>query len=105
LVEDDYLQVVIPEINRAIAEHGKINVFVMFEDFQGWTPKAAKEDLKLLSKIEHFDKMAIIGEEELNRELKGMFEFLGSLLPAVSVKFFDYQNLNQALDWLRKKQI
>jgi hypothetical protein len=94
---------VIPEINKAIAERGKINVLLKLEDFEGWTPRAAKEDMKLMSKIEHFERMAIVGEKNLDLNLKLMFEFLGFLLPEVSVKYFSAQDFNKALEWLKEK--
>jgi hypothetical protein len=103
LVEEDYLQVIIPAINKAIAEHGKINVLLKLEDFEGWTPKAAKEDFKLITKMGHFEKMAIVGEKNLDLSLKLMFDFLSVLLPPeVSVKFFSIQDYNKALDWLKE---
>lgn len=102
LVEDDYLQVVIPEIKKAIHEHDKIDVLIKLEDFEGWTPKAAKEDFKLISKIEHFEKMAIVGKEELDKKLTEMLEYLAGLLPDVAVRFFKSQDFDSALNWLKE---
>jgi hypothetical protein len=58
----------------------------------------------LLSKIEHFEKMAIVGAEELEGKLKEMFEFLTDLIPDVKVKFFGDQQLETALDWLKERK-
>jgi hypothetical protein len=78
-------------------------VLLKLEDFEGWTPRAAKEDMKLIAKIEHFERMAIVGEKNLGINLKLMFEFLGFLLPEVTVKYFSAQDFDKAIEWLKEK--
>jgi len=102
LVEEDYTQVVVPELNHAIAKYGKIRALLKIEDFEGWTRAAALEDIKLISKIEYFDRMAIVGKENLDKELLDMFKFLASFTDA-QIRFYSEQKLADALDWLKEK--
>jgi hypothetical protein len=99
LTEEDYTRVVIPEINQAISKHGKIKMLLKVENFEGWTLRAAIEDVKLITKIGHLDRIAVVGEENLNKMLVGMFEFLFALTGA-EIKFFREQRYDEALNWL-----
>ena len=60
--EEDYANVLVPAIERAIAEHGKVRiVYVLGPEFDEYEGDAAWEDLKL--GVHHpasFERMAIV---------------------------------------------
>ena len=48
LTDQDYRGVFIPRLEAVVREHGRVRVlFHLDPDFQGWTPGALWEDLKL----------------------------------------------------------
>ncbi len=60
--EEDYRDVVVPAVNAAIAEHGKVRlVYVLGPEFDEYEEEAAWEDLKL--GVRHpasFERIAIV---------------------------------------------
>jgi hypothetical protein len=63
LTDRDYHKVLIPRLERIIAEYGKASVvFEMDEAFRGWELGAAWEDMRLgLQHHEDFEKLAVVG--------------------------------------------
>ena len=60
--EDDYEDVLVPAVEAAIAEHGKVRlVYVLGPDFDEYEGEAVWEDLKLgLRHPRSFERMAIV---------------------------------------------
>ena len=60
--KEDYESVIVPAIEKAIAEHGKIRlVYVLGHDFDDYEGEAVWEDLKLgMRHTTDFDRMAIV---------------------------------------------
>ncbi len=50
LSQEDYKKL-IPEVERLIKEHGKINILFEMSQFHGWEPGALWEDSSLTSSI------------------------------------------------------
>ena len=63
LTDRDYREVFIPRLEAVVREHGRVRVlFHLAPDFQGWTPGALWEDLKLdLQHRGDFEKVAMVG--------------------------------------------
>ena len=63
LTDRDYLEVFLPRLEAVVREHGRVRVlFHLDPDFQGWTPGALWEDLKLdLKHRSDFEKVALVG--------------------------------------------
>lgn len=60
--EEDYRNVLVPAIERAIDEHGKVRlVYVLGQEFEKYDEDAVKEDLKLgLSHPASFERIALV---------------------------------------------
>jgi hypothetical protein len=101
LTEADYRDLLVPELDRAIEEYGKIRLLLKIEDFQGWTPGAAWEDFKLTAKIKHIDRMAVVGEENWDQWMTALVKFFAGFTDT-EVRFFHENQMSSALDWLQE---
>ena len=65
LTAEDY-DVLLPKLDEAISAHGKINLLMLFSDFDGWDDmEAAKSDYKLGTHQYHqVEKAAFVGEKK-----------------------------------------
>ena len=63
LHDEDYKQVV-PAIDAAAAEHGKVRLLAQFHDFHGWELPALWDDIKFsTTHCTKIDRMALVGEK------------------------------------------
>jgi len=86
-----------PAVEHVIAEHGSARILGVFEDFHGWTPKAAWDDFKF--GIKHYndiERIAMVGE---NRFEKWM-TLLAKPFTHAQVKYFDIAELSTAWAWI-----
>jgi hypothetical protein len=98
LTKEDYLTFV-PELEKAIEEHGKISLLFQMSDFHGWSSGALWEDLKF--DFRHFndiERLAMVGEKEWQ---KGMSLFCKPFTTA-RIRYFDCHQLDQAWEWVRE---
>jgi hypothetical protein len=81
-----------------IGREGKINVLVLFEDFQGWEKGADWEEMSFV--YEHdkdIERMALVGDPRWEVEA---LAFVGKPYTAKMVEFFDPSRLDEARAWL-----
>ncbi|MEB8433508.1 universal stress protein [Cocleimonas sp. KMM 6892] len=96
LVEEDY-SVFRPKLERILKKESPLSLLIKVEDFEGWSAKAAWEDLKIgLNHGEDFLRIAFVGESLWE---KVMIE-LGNLFMKAEVHFFD--NDSDAINWLKE---
>jgi hypothetical protein len=96
LTKDDYERFV-PEIERLIAEHGKIRILFAMHDFHGWNAGALWEDIKFDAR--HFndiERLAMVGEA---RWQEGMSQFCRPFTTA-KIKYFGHEQMDAARAWL-----
>ncbi|HVC92895.1 MAG TPA: STAS/SEC14 domain-containing protein [Pirellulales bacterium] len=87
----------IPEVEKAINEHGKIRVLVEMRDFHGWTAGALWEDVKFdLKHFAHIERLALVGERKWEA---GMAVFCKPFTSA-KVRYFDRHQLDEAFVWV-----
>jgi len=99
LNKQDY-EIFVPEIERAIAQHGKIRLLFELLDFQGWSVSAAWEDTKF--GVKHFndiERLAIVGDKKWG---KGM-AFIAKPFTMAKVHYFDSAEREEAERWLKEK--
>ena len=87
-----------PLFNGQIAEHGKLRVLVVMEDFHGWTAGALWEDVKF--DVKHFkdiERLAIVGESKWQQ---GMAVFCRPFTTA-QIRYFETSRIDEARAWLR----
>jgi len=98
LTEEDYAKF-LPELEKLIKENGKISLFVELEDFRGWEPKAAWEDMKFGEEHDDdFKRIAIVGDKPW---MKWMVA-IGNAFTDTEIRYFDRDHSQQAWDWLRE---
>jgi len=96
LAKEDYEHFV-PEFERLLAAHGKLNVLFEIADFHGWTVAAAWEDTKFA--LHHFHdigRLAVVGEKKWQ---EGMTTFCKPFTKA-TIRYFDHSDAEEASKWL-----
>jgi hypothetical protein len=86
-----------PQMDRLIAEHGKIRLLTRMENFDGWTAGGLWEDIKF--DFKHFndiDRVAFVGDEKWE---KGMSKFCKPFTRA-EIRFFRPERIQDARNWL-----
>lgn len=94
----DYKERMIPSLEKAIAEKGKIRfLFVLGEGFEGYEPMAMWDDTFFgLKHIKDFEKIAVVGDDEV---YAGAIRMFASLLP-YEIKVFSLAEREAAKDWI-----
>ena len=95
--DDDYEQVLIPALRKQRDAHTKIRfIYVLGDDFDGWSMGAVWEDAKLgLKDPRAWEKVAIVSDKDW---LKRAFQALGWMFPG-EVRVFDLAELGAAKAW------
>ena len=95
LTKADYEHFV-PEVERLIAEHGKIRVLFEMRDFHGWDVGALWEDIKFdLKHFSDIERLALVGERKWE---KGMAVFCKPFTTA-KIRYFDRTETEEARQW------
>lgn len=96
LVEDDY-KIFRPKLERLLKKNSPLSLLISLKDFDGWSAKAAWEDMKIGFKHDDdFLRIAIVGESTWE---KIMVDF-GDLFMDTEVNYFKDQS--DALAWLKE---
>jgi len=100
LTEDDYA-VFLPKLNEAITNHGKINMLVIIDQFEGY----AKLDVFNLDldfgehQYHHVEKAAYVGEKKWQ---KWLVKVMDPFTPHTDERFFDSEQLDEAWQWIKE---
>jgi hypothetical protein len=95
LTRDDYRELA-PRIERLIDEHGRINLYIRFEEFSGIEPGALWEDVEFHARhFSDFERIAVVGEQAW---MKWMTRFTRPFTCA-KVWFFSPDDPKAGLDW------
>ncbi len=99
LEENDY-KIFRPKLEQLFKEVGRpLSLLIKLENFEGWTAKAAWEDLKLgFTHYDDFLRIAIVGETLWEKLISGF----GDLFTEAEVQYFEDEAL--ALDWIIEVQ-
>jgi ubiquinone/menaquinone biosynthesis C-methylase UbiE len=96
LTSKDYRRFV-PEFERIIKQHGKINVLFEMVSFRGWKAAALWDDIKFdLKHFEGIEQLAMVGEKKWQ---KGMSKFCRPFTTA-RIRYFDRSEVGEARAWL-----
>jgi|SaaInl4_135m_RNA_FD_contig_21_1818897_length_631_multi_8_in_0_out_0_1 hypothetical protein len=98
LTHEDYEKHFIPMLEEHITKHGKVNIFIEAENFQGWEWEAAWDDFK--TGIKHrneFKKVAIVGDKAWEKWLS---KTVGLFMDA-EVKYFTHDQREEAVKWVK----
>jgi SpoIIAA-like len=94
---DDYRNVLLPALERAIADHGKVRlVYVLGDRFEGYSASAALEDIKLgVRHLTAWERCALVSDIDWIRHLVSGF---GWMMPG-KFQVFRLADLEQAKAW------
>jgi hypothetical protein len=98
VTEEDYEQILAPAVEEMIAAHGKVRcIYVLGEEFEGWTFGAMWEDAKVGgSELRKWEKIALVTDTDWVRHaVKG----LGWMIPG-DVKVYPVAELADAKAWV-----
>lgn len=99
ITQEDYTNLVIPEVDRIVAEHGRVRVLFETEDFCGAELKAMWLDSKL--GVQHgksFERIAWVGSQRWEEWLTTAFKPIFSAF--TEFRYFDHSQLEQAWEWV-----
>lgn len=98
LLHADY-QLFVPEVERLVAQHGKIRVLFEMTQFHGWEPAAVWDDIKFdVKHFTHIERIAMVGDKKWER---GMAAFCHPFTTA-KVRYFDARDLEKAREWVEE---
>lgn len=98
LSKEDYERFV-PEVERLVADQGKVRILFEMHDFHGWEAGALWEDIKF--DVKHWrdiEKLAMIGEAKWEQ---GMAAFCKPFTTA-KIKYFDHAKADEARAWIKE---
>jgi SpoIIAA-like len=98
VTDEDYESVLIPAVRASIEASGRVRfLYVLGEDFDGWTLGGMWEDAKLGgSEVKAWEKVAIVTDRDwLRHTVKG----LGWMLPG-EIRVFDLSERDDATTWV-----
>jgi SpoIIAA-like len=98
LTKEDYEHFV-PEVEKQIAQHGKVRMLVRMHDFHGWTAGALWEDIKFdLRHFAHIERLALVGERKWEAGMAGFCKpFTKS-----TIRYFDQAKADEGFDWIKE---
>jgi len=89
----------VPAAEKLIEKHGRLNMLLLLEEFQGWSPRALWDDLKFdLRHFRHFERIAIVGERKWQEWLAD----ISRPFTDAEVRFFTHEELDAARSWVRE---
>ena len=100
LTEADYLDLLVPEMEKAMKEFPRIRVVWVMGDFKGWTVGGAWEDFLLGLKFSAVEKMATVIDDNWDEWVTLMFKAF-TTLTGTELRFFRMERLAEAWDWIR----
>lgn len=100
LTEADYLNDLVPEMEKAMKEYPKIRVVWVMEEFAGWTVGGAWEDFLLGTKFSSVEKMATVIDDSWDEWMTPLFKAF-TALTRTELRFFKKERLAEAWEWIR----
>ena len=99
LMEEDYTNNLIPELERALEQYKTIRLLVQVEYFGGWTQGVALEELKGWPQFSKVERIAIVADDSWDEWMTWMVKITG-FITGQSIRFFKAGRIEEAWDWL-----
>jgi len=95
---EDYQKVLVPALEEKLGKHKKVRLlYVLGEDFDGYTGGAAWEDAKVgMKHLAAFERVAVVTDVDW---VENMVKALGFAMPG-EVRVFDDDELQKAREWV-----
>jgi len=100
LTEADYLNLLVPEMEKAMKIFPKIRIVLVMENFGGWTVGGAWEDLLLGLKFTAVEKLVTVIDESWDEWMTLLFRTFATLT-GTELRFFKKERLAEAWEWVR----
>ncbi|MBU1118804.1 STAS/SEC14 domain-containing protein [Patescibacteria group bacterium] len=98
LSDADYKKL-IPELDSLINEKGEIGLLLDFEEFDGWSLKAAFDDFRFAFKHhKKVKKFALVGDKKWEEEMAK----LAKIFVFADARFFETSKIEDAWEWLKE---
>lgn len=95
---DDYRQLR-PILEETLKQHKKLRWFFEMQDFEGWTPGAAWEDLKFdVAHAADMEKIAMVGKKSWENWLSQLMR----PFTTAEIRFFEEKDREQAMSWIKR---
>ena len=96
---EDY-EVLIPQLDQAIAASGKVNMLFVMGDFDGASLDAVKADFKFgTHQYRQVEKAAFVGDKKWQ---KWLVKIMDPFTRRTDERFFDFEQLDEAWQWLKE---
>ena len=96
LVKADY-ELLVPELDRLIRQHGKLCLLFELTDFHGWEAGALWDEIKL--DVKHFadiERLAVVGDKRWEHDMMTFYK----PFTKATIRYFDQANAAEARKWL-----
>ncbi|MEZ4861781.1 MAG: STAS/SEC14 domain-containing protein [Caldilineaceae bacterium] len=101
LTDEDYKNVFVPELEKAIAEWGHISLLLEFEDFHGWNAHALWDDFRVGVKHRNaLKRIAMVGDKRWEEWMAKLAKYFTT----AQVKYFEHARDHRAWIWLREQE-
>lgn len=98
ITHDDYAKVLIPAAEKKLADHGKIKILFIMEEYEGMDLSAMWDDTKFgLKHWSGFTHIAIVSDYQWLQSLTAVF---APLVPA-EVRIYSLARLDEATEWIK----
>ena len=98
LTDEDY-QKFLPRLTTLNHKYGPLSLFIELEEFKGWEPKAAWDDMHYGLKHDgDFNRIAILGDKAWQHWMIA----ITNIFTHTQLRFFKRDELSKAWDWLRE---
>jgi hypothetical protein len=98
LHDEDY-KTFVPLVDNAIAEHGKVRMLAVFEDFHGWDLHAMWDDVKFATThCTKIERIALVGE----RKWEAWMAKVCKPFTMAKIDYFDVAHIDDAWKWVRE---
>lgn len=97
---EDY-DAILPKLDEAISEHGKINLLILMDDFKGYGDlEAAKDDFEFgTHQYRQVEKAAFVGEKKW---MEWMVKIMDPFTRRTDERFFVLDQLDEAWQWVQE---
>ena len=98
---EDY-DVLVPKMDEAISVHGKINLLVVIENFEGYASlDAAKDDFKFgTQQYRQVEKAAYVGDK---KRQEWAVKLMNPFTRHTDERFFEPDQLEEAWQWVKEQ--
>jgi hypothetical protein len=100
ITDEDYTEIFIPALRRAIEEYGVIRLLVDVSDLQSEDIGAMDDDIREESRVLYIEREAIIGDEDWEKRMSNVDHFF--LFPNTDARFFREEYRRDAWHWVRE---